>query len=157
MQSLELEVFSISPIIGQRHSCSSVACERPWMRRQHFPLPLRWSPLSWPQWRPNTSLLDPRRTLEDPPRPLPWGSSWDPERSSFVAILTSAGCHCIHATVFGVALILQRGLLGAFATHDDDTMRSKRPSLRWGFLPAAPDSALMDGLRVDARRLIGTR
>lgn len=93
MQCLVLEVFSIFPIIGS-WAASVTGSWAAWVLLLHcmrttldealaFPLPLRWSPLSWPSGHPMETKhqpgklgLDPRRALEDPPRPLPLGSSW---------------------------------------------------------------------------------
>jgi hypothetical protein len=70
-----------------------------------FPLPLRWSPSSWRPVSPmeikHQPVLDPVGPWRTPPRSLSLGSSQDPDRPSFLTILTSAGCHCIHAKMCG--------------------------------------------------------
>lgn len=90
-------------------------------------------------------------SLKTPPRPLSLGPS-DP---FFFFRLTSAGCHCTHANMGSElcgcgaeAKLLQLlqcsapvpcGILRAFHSHDDDTMRSKRPSEpRDAVLPETP-------------------
>lgn len=84
MQSPELDVFSIFPIIGS-WAASVTGSWSAWVLLLHcmrttldealaFPLPLRWSPLSRPPISPMETkhqLLDPVEPLKTPPRPLP--------------------------------------------------------------------------------------
>lgn len=124
MQCPVLEVFSIFPIIG---SCASVTGSwAAWVLLLHcmrttldealaFPLPLRWSPLSWPSGHPMEAKHQPGKLGLDPVGPLKTlrdPCPWAPPRPSFLAILTSAGCHCIHAKMYGWALVLQSDFLG---------------------------------------------